>query len=151
MSPLAGWGDDHSSLVDDSSPMTRLSLEMAESVCKQLEHICDQTLADSLAEVIRRVLAVYDIPRKTTAEGGVIVLQTTGFAFLIWDYPLTPSKIVGCWPRTAYLGGSTGPLMADILRIRRALMGFMCKAQTTIGEQQFVFPEFAPLDDKPTH
>ncbi len=62
--------------IAKTNPMTRLSLEMAESVRKQLEHIRDQTNADSLAEVIRRALAVYDILRKTTADGGVIVLQT---------------------------------------------------------------------------
>ena len=62
--------------VAKNNPMTRLSLEMAESVRKQLEHIRDQTHADSLAEVIRRALAVYDILRKTTSEGGVIVLHT---------------------------------------------------------------------------
>jgi hypothetical protein len=38
--------------------MVRLSLEMAEPVRKQLEHLRDQTQADSLSEVFRRALAV---------------------------------------------------------------------------------------------
>jgi hypothetical protein len=51
---------------------------MAESVRKQLEHLRDQTNADSLAEVIRRALAVYDLLRKTAFEGGKIILENPG-------------------------------------------------------------------------
>lgn len=57
-------------------PTSRLTLEMAEVVRKQLEHLRDQTHADSLAEVIRRALAVYDLLRKATAEGGKVILET---------------------------------------------------------------------------
>lgn len=48
---------------------------MAETVRKQLEHLRDQTNADSLAEVIRRALAVYDLLQKASAEGGKIVIE----------------------------------------------------------------------------
>ena len=58
------------------NPTSRLTLEMAESVRKQLEHLRDQTNADSLAEVIRRALAVYDLLRKATHDGGKIVIET---------------------------------------------------------------------------
>ena len=59
-----------------TTPTSRLTLEMAETVRKQLEHLRDQTAADSLTEVIRRALAVYDLLRKATAEGGKIIIQT---------------------------------------------------------------------------
>jgi hypothetical protein len=49
---------------------------LAEGVRKQLEHLRNQTHADSLAEVIRRSLAVYDLLRKATTEGGKIILET---------------------------------------------------------------------------
>lgn len=49
---------------------------MAEPVRKQLEHLRDQTNADSLTEVIRRALAVYDLLWTATSEGGKIVIQT---------------------------------------------------------------------------
>lgn len=49
---------------------------MAEVVRKQLEHLKDQTNADSLTEVIRRALAVYDLLWKATSEGGNIVIKT---------------------------------------------------------------------------
>lgn len=62
--------------IAKNNPTSRLSLEMAESVRKQLEHLRDQTNADSLAEVIRRALAVYDLLRKTAFEGGKIILET---------------------------------------------------------------------------
>jgi hypothetical protein len=44
-------------------------------VRKQLENLRDQTTADSLAEVIRRALAVYDILRQATAKGGAIYIR----------------------------------------------------------------------------
>lgn len=59
-----------------TTPTSRLTLEMAEVVRKQLEHLRDQTHADSLAEVIRRSLAVYDLLRKAVAEGGKVILET---------------------------------------------------------------------------
>jgi len=62
--------------IAKKNPITRLSLEMAESVRKQLEKIRDETRADSLAEVFRRSLSVYDILRRTISEGGHIVLHT---------------------------------------------------------------------------
>lgn len=57
-------------------PTSRLTLEMADVVRKQLEFVRDQTHADSLAEVIRRSIAVYDLLRKATAEGAKIVLES---------------------------------------------------------------------------
>jgi hypothetical protein len=56
-------------------PMVRLSLEMAEPVRKQLEHLRDQTQADSLAEVIRRALAVYDFLHTEKSKGAKIVVK----------------------------------------------------------------------------
>ena len=50
---------------------------MPEAVRKQMELVKDQTHAQSLTEVIRRALAVYDLLRKATAEGSQIVIQTT--------------------------------------------------------------------------
>ena len=58
-----------------TTPTSRLTLEMAEPVRKQLEHLRDQTHADSLTEVIRRALAVYDLLRQAKADGGTIVLH----------------------------------------------------------------------------
>lgn len=59
-----------------TTPTSRLTLEVAEAVRKQLEHLRDQTHADSLTEVIRRALAVYDLLWKATSDGGKIVIQT---------------------------------------------------------------------------
>lgn len=58
-----------------TNPTSRLTLEMPEAVRKQMEHLKDQTHAQSLSEVIRRALAVYDLLRKATAEGSQIVLH----------------------------------------------------------------------------
>ena len=48
---------------------------MAETVRSQLVQLRDVTNADSLAEVIRRALAVYDLLRKATADGSKIMIQ----------------------------------------------------------------------------
>jgi hypothetical protein len=39
---------------------TRLNLEMSDQVRKRLEELRDKTDADSLAEVVRKALAVYE-------------------------------------------------------------------------------------------
>jgi hypothetical protein len=42
-------------------PKARLNLEMSEDVRTRLENLRERTDADSLAEVVRRALAVYDL------------------------------------------------------------------------------------------
>ena len=58
-----------------TSPTSRLTLEMPEPVRKQMEHLKDQTHAQSLTEVIRRAIAVYDLLRTATADGNKIILE----------------------------------------------------------------------------
>ena len=58
------------------NPTSRPTLEMAEQVRKQLEHLRDQTNADSLAEVIRRALAVYDLLWEERVQGNRIILRS---------------------------------------------------------------------------
>jgi hypothetical protein len=55
---------------------SRLTLKMPEAVRKQMEHVTDQTHAQSLTEVIRRALAVYGLLRKAAAAGSQIVIKT---------------------------------------------------------------------------
>ena len=52
---------------------SRLSLELNEAVRQQLEQLRLHTHADSLAEVIRRSLVVYDYLWKAK-EGGAVIL-----------------------------------------------------------------------------
>ena len=54
---------------------TRLNLEMSEAVREQLEGLRDKTNADSLAEVVRRSLAVYDFLWKQREKGAEIVVR----------------------------------------------------------------------------
>lgn len=42
-------------------PKARLNLEMSEAVRTRLENLRERTDADSLAEVVRRALAVYEL------------------------------------------------------------------------------------------
>lgn len=53
----------------------RLNLDMAECVRDQLEKLRLQTRAESMAEVIRRALAVYDLVIDERAKGGAIILR----------------------------------------------------------------------------
>ena len=60
-----------------SEPTRRLNLEMTESVRTRLEALRHQTEADSLAEVIRRSLAVYDFLLSEKEKGGKLVIKTS--------------------------------------------------------------------------
>lgn len=56
-------------------PKVRLNLEMAEVVRKQLEQLRTKTHADSLAEVIRRSLVVYDYLWSAKENGATVLLK----------------------------------------------------------------------------
>lgn len=52
-------------------------MEMPEIVREQLEALCQQTQADSLSEVIRRAIAVYDYLWSEKAKGSKTVVKDT--------------------------------------------------------------------------
>jgi hypothetical protein len=54
----------------------RLNLETSVAVRARLESLRDRTDADSLAEVVRRALAVYEFAHKEQAAGGVLYFQS---------------------------------------------------------------------------
>lgn len=56
----------------------RLNLEVSEAVRDALERLRDLTEADSLTEVIRRSLAVYDYLWNEKASGSVIMIKDRG-------------------------------------------------------------------------
>ena len=61
-----------------SVPTTRLTLDLAEPVRKQLELLRDRTQADSLVEVVRRALAVYAFVWDEKASGRELVTRGEG-------------------------------------------------------------------------
>ena len=56
-------------------PSRRLNLEMNEAVRESLESLRDQTKADSLAEVVRRALAVYDFLWDAQKKGSTFFVR----------------------------------------------------------------------------
>ena len=54
----------------------RMNLDMAEPVRKRLEDLRDETHADSLSEVIRRALSLYDLAWTETQRGGVTIIRS---------------------------------------------------------------------------
>lgn len=56
-------------------PTRRLSLEMSEVVRQNLEDLRDRTQADSMTEVIRRALAVYELLWDEKTKGAKLVLR----------------------------------------------------------------------------
>jgi hypothetical protein len=56
-------------------PTSRLTLDLAEPVRKQLEALKDRTNADSLVEVVRRALAVYTFVWDEKAKGRDLVTR----------------------------------------------------------------------------
>lgn len=61
-----------------TTPVSRLTLEMAEPVRQTLEELKDTTQADSLAEVIRKALAVYGYLLQEKRHGGRVVVKKDG-------------------------------------------------------------------------
>lgn len=57
-------------------PKVRLNLDMPVEVKEQLERIRDQLHADSMGEVIRRALAVYDYLHSEQADGAHLLIRT---------------------------------------------------------------------------
>lgn len=55
--------------------MTRLNLELSVATREMLERLRDQTQADSMAEVIRRALMIYEYLIKHGAGNSVTVLD----------------------------------------------------------------------------
>jgi hypothetical protein len=58
------------------APKTRLNLEMSEESRRKLEYLRKATNADSLTEVIRKALAVYEFLWRQKASNGRLVVQT---------------------------------------------------------------------------
>lgn len=56
-------------------PKIRLNLDMPAEIKSQLEELRDLTHADSMSEVIRRALAVYDFLLSERANGTTTVLR----------------------------------------------------------------------------
>jgi hypothetical protein len=56
----------------------RLTLDLPAKVRERMEEIRELSGADTLTEVVRRALAVYDLVIKHTAKGGRILLEGDG-------------------------------------------------------------------------
>jgi hypothetical protein len=59
-------------------PTTRLNLEIAETVRQRLESLQARSEADSMVEVIRRALAVYEVLWEAKDEGASVIVRTKG-------------------------------------------------------------------------
>ncbi|WP_244119793.1 ribbon-helix-helix protein, CopG family [Burkholderia gladioli] len=57
-------------------PKVRLNLDMSVEVKEQIEALRDRMRADSMSEVIRRALAVYDFMLTQQDEGAIVVLRS---------------------------------------------------------------------------
>lgn len=58
------------------TPKSRLNLDLPERVRERLEDLRDVTSAESMTEVIRRALAVYDALIMAQEEGDIIIIRT---------------------------------------------------------------------------
>ena len=58
--------------------MTRLNLAVSEDVRSRIESIRDETHAESVTEVIRRALAVYDFLLTKTEGGAEVFIRKDG-------------------------------------------------------------------------
>ena len=57
-------------------PKVRLNLDMPVEVKEQIEALRDRMRAESMSEVIRRALAVYDYLQSEQADGSHLVIRT---------------------------------------------------------------------------
>ncbi|MGF6264389.1 Arc/MetJ-type ribon-helix-helix transcriptional regulator [Paraburkholderia youngii] len=58
-------------------PKVRLNLDMSVEVKEQIEGLRDRTHADSMSEVIRRALALYDFMLTQKEGGATVVLRAS--------------------------------------------------------------------------
>jgi hypothetical protein len=61
--------------IPKGTPTSRLNLEMSEKVRQRLEALREKTDADSLAEVVRRALTVYDLLCCERARGAQLIVR----------------------------------------------------------------------------
>ena len=61
--------------IAKSRPTRRLNLELSEAVRDRLEELRDEIGADSITEVVRRALSLYDYVWTQNQEGNEIVLR----------------------------------------------------------------------------
>jgi hypothetical protein len=61
--------------VQSKATPKRLNLEMSERLRSVLENLREQTDAESLADVVRKALAVYDFLWQEKASGGRLVIK----------------------------------------------------------------------------
>ncbi len=64
--------------LPSNRPKTRLNLEVSKSVRERMERLKDETEADSLTEVIRRALAVYELLWDQRKDGWETVVRRNG-------------------------------------------------------------------------
>jgi len=62
--------------IAKTEPTSRLSLELAQKVRNRLEELRTEVGADTLTEVVRRALALYDHVVSAKKAGGDLVLKT---------------------------------------------------------------------------
>lgn len=61
-----------------TKPTTRLTLDLSDEVRARLDRLKNQTGADSLTEVIRRALAVYDFCHRQKVDGMTVYVAGGG-------------------------------------------------------------------------
>ncbi|MEI7910646.1 MAG: ribbon-helix-helix protein, CopG family [Verrucomicrobiota bacterium] len=61
--------------TDEKKDRQRISMDVTEQVRLRLEDLAVRTDATSLAEVVKRALALYDLTLTHCSKGGKIVLQ----------------------------------------------------------------------------
>ncbi len=64
--------------LPSNRPKTRLNLEVSKSVRERMERLKDETEADSLTEVIRRALAVYELLWEQRKDGWETLVRRDG-------------------------------------------------------------------------
>jgi len=64
--------------IAKNEPTKRLTLDMSERARERLEQLWKDTEADSLAEVVRKALAVYEFLMGAKRNGGKLVIKGVG-------------------------------------------------------------------------
>jgi hypothetical protein len=72
----------------DSIGRKRLTLDLHPEIHQRMRILRDDTMADSLTEVVRRSLAVYEFLWKYSSEGATVLIETQDGKRLI--VPLLP-------------------------------------------------------------
>lgn len=120
----------------------RLNLDLPVSVRERMDHVREMSEADTISEVIRRSLAVYEALLDITHGGAKIVTRRRdGTETVVLATDSAPAPAPRRWPPGAPMKAHLDPIPLAIMRVApviNAALHEMTRCAAALGQQQIV-------------